>query len=208
MNLSKSLSILLLPLAAFALPPVGVADDPERTLIQTSEAFDNDTGAPVPGAAILTRSKGKVEVSMHMSSLDPNTAYTAWWIIFNNPDNCTDPGCGLDDLGGPGEGEVFYANGYISDGSGVANAYATLKEKFVPEEPRRLLSNFVDLPQEVGLQDAEGAEIHMIIARSHGAPLAGSTAEQIGTFDGQCGGGPNFPACADQQFVVFPPPEQ
>jgi len=207
MNLSKRLSILFLPLVAVALPPVGVAD-PDRTVVQTSEAFDNDTGAPIPGAAILTRSKRKVEVSMHMTGLSPNTAYTAWWIVFNNPENCSDPGCGADDLGGPGEGEGFFATGYISDGTGQANAYATLNEKFVPADPRRLLSTFFGLPQEIGLRDAEHAEIHMIIARTHGVPLPGSTAEQIGTFDGQCGGPPNFPNCADTQFVVFPPPGQ
>ncbi len=186
---------------ALAAAPGALADD--NTVVQAANMHDpGDSTIEFAGAGILTRSKKGVAVSLHMTGLQPLGAYTAWWIVFNEPDDCTDP-CGLDDLIA-GIGQGFYATGYVAGAGGSANAYASLPEGPIPEGADRLSTFFgFDPATETGLKDSFDAEIHLIAARSHGEVQAGLAADQIGSFDGNCGGPPDFPDCADLQAVAF-----
>lgn len=147
------------------------------------------TSNQVPGASsTLVRTKDGITVTIHTSELDPGAAYTVWWVIFNNPENCVG-GCGEDDLFRNGaNASVVWATGHVIGNNGVGNFAAHLKEEDNP-------SGLVLFGP--GLQDAEGAAVHLIV-RTHGQPIPGVVNEQISTVNGGCP--PN--TCADQQFGI------
>lgn len=172
------------------------------TYVQASDAFTpGDPAAIHPSAAVLKRSPEGVELSGRLSGLTPNSAYTAWWVIFNYPQNCTIP-CGMDDTAA-GVGQVFWATGYLSGADGVANFSASLDRGAIPKgvDRRSFTAPALNPASEVGLRQPLSAEIHVLIARSHGPLITGRVAEQTTTFNGGC----NVFACVDQQAVVFLP---
>ncbi len=124
-------------------------------------------------------------------------AITLWWVIFNNPEACTD-GCGEDDLLDPEvAASVVYASGQLAKAKGKVQLVASLNE-----QSRRFADELLGGP---GLIDAEKAEIHIVV-RSHGRRISGKELEQITRFlDPGCQdlGGPNV--CEDIQFAVHLP---
>ncbi len=145
---------------------------------QSTGTVDAETGETLAGGAILTRTANKVELSVHPTDLDPSSAYTIWWVVFNDPKHCIATECGADDLGNPKvKASIFYATGFVSSGDGNANAYATLNAGRIPAGAEVLTDNGV----RAGLRRDKGlsAEIHAII-RSHGAFDPTRAAAQIG----------------------------
>lgn len=117
--LSGSIGLLLLFAANFVL-----AD----RVFQTSEmnvgpAFGDPTQAE--GAAWLRRSPKRVDGRVMVKVDKANTAYSIWWVVFNNPEKCAgsmstpkEP-CGPPDLFNPDvEAAVFNASGAISAADG------------------------------------------------------------------------------------------
>ncbi|MFN0024305.1 MAG: hypothetical protein ACKVS5_10440 [Parvularculaceae bacterium] len=155
----------------------------------------------LPSAAELRRTAGGVELSARLSGLTPNSAYSAWWVIFNQPQRCTFP-CGMDDVGS-GVGQVFNATGYLSGADGVANVTASLRRGPIANgvDRRSNTAPALNPAFEVGLRQPVSAEIHVVIARLHGPMIAGRVAEQTLIFLGGC----DVFACADQQAVIFAP---
>ena len=169
---------------------------PRRTsTYQTAEMLALGTFAESPGAATLVRSSQTLQANMAMSGLDPLSTYTVWWVIWNDPGNCTD-GCGEDDLFIE-DNSIFYATGFIADGSGTANAHAEARSGDTPLGA----DNFTGNP---GLQPGKGfkAEVHLVVRR-HEPPTVGSVGAQIGTFEPP----PGCPetVCFDQYAFVFSP---
>lgn len=159
------------------------------------------------GDARLQRRRDGIMFDVHTTGLESGAAYTVWWIVFNNPDECGDA-CGGDDLGTPAvEGSVLHATGRVADPLGNGRFTA-----FLPKGLVRL--NRTETGRErhrlgPGLQNVTGAEIHLVI-RFHG-PAAGGAAlvEQLATFNGGCdnpedGGDVDGDDCVDVQVVVFP----
>jgi len=185
---------LILPVGLMVVPVSGAEGGGERKVYQTANLHDfpgmtTDLG----GAATLVRTNQAVDVRIAASGLDPNSAYTVWWVIFNNPGACVG-GCGLDDLGSPAvEASVFYAAGFLTGIGGTANVTAHLEAGALPEG--------VDVLIPGGLERGNGfgSEIHLVV-RSHGPILPGMVAAQIGSFGGACG----VNTCDDQQAVGFP----
>ncbi len=195
-------SMLCAASAALALGVVPALAQGAQTHAQIVNTFvPGNPAAVLPSAAELRRSATGVDLSARLSGLTPNTAYSAWWVIFNKPGRCTVP-CGMDDVGA-GVGQVFNATGYLSGADGVANATAHLDRGPIPiGVDRRSMTNPALNPAfEVGLRQPITSEIHLVIARLHGPMIAGRVAEQTTGFLGGC----DVFACADQQFVVFPP---
>lgn len=124
-------------------------------------------------------------------------AFTLWWVIFNQPENCFD-GCGEDDLANPAaEPSVVYASGQVARLGGRVQLVASLYE-----QANGYVDEVIGGP---GLLDAAGAEIHAIV-RSHGPADLAIYKDQISQFvDPGCSdvGGPN--TCVDIQFAVHPP---
>lgn len=164
------------------------------TVYQTANIHDfpgmtTDLG----GAATLLRSQQGVDVRIATSGLDVNAAYTAWWVVFNNPAACVG-GCGRDDIGNPATGaSVFYAAGFVTGLDGIANLTAHLSAGQLPQG--------IDVRRGSGLMAGNGfgAEIHLVI-RSHGPIIPGMVNAQIGSFNGGC----SVNQCRDQQAVGFP----
>lgn len=159
---------------------------------QTANVVDFNSGAPVEGGATLIRRSESATASVHTSGLRKKTAYTIWWVIWNDPSLCTNS-CGEDDLGIAGN-SVFYASGFVTGTDGTANINMHVDSGD--------LANGIDvlIPGGLDAGNGHGAEIHLVI-RSHGKIIAGMADVQIGTFFGAC----DINNCTDDQAVVFLP---
>lgn len=178
--------------------PVGV--------VQSANLIDAvNPSNPVPGAGILYRRPEGVEAAVAFAALDPNTAYSTWWVIFNKPRRCAGPCDDADIVAGVGQ--VFYAGGFVTDAKGRANHVVRLSKGAVPVGAQKLSDAFPTVfnpASETGLKFPFSAVVG-VVARNHGPISAGATAAQIGSFFGGCDGHGGGFACFDQQAVFFPP---
>jgi len=170
---------------------------------QASDVMVFETGVAVGGAGTLVRTNNSVELRAMMSGLDPNAVYTLWWIIFNNPDECTTGAapalCGEGDLNPDRDGEgvnpvdrgVRNAAAFITGADGTGNTVGKLMEGAAPTGPAA--AGFGQL------NDSVGAEIHIVI-QTHGAPLVGSIDQQMTIPGAACN-----TECADQFGIIFLP---
>lgn len=150
------------------------------------------------GGGILQRTKHELWATISTSGLDPNSAYTVWWVIFNNPGACADP-CGPDDLGNEAVGAtVYHGTGFVTGPDGLANVSLHTSDTGIPSGADVLL------PGGLKRGNGFGAEVHLVL-RGHGPPVIGSVADQISSFAGECGPAPDFPLCLDQQAIAFLP---
>ena len=155
----------------------------------------------VVGTAELTRHAAGVYLTADTTMLDAGSAYTLWWIIFNNPAACDPAGCTGGDLGVEAvEGSVMNATGRVADATGNATFSAFLPVGFIHTNPSSLNGRQLFGP---GLQNLAGAEIHVVI-RSHG-PSTGNV-EQISTLLADCVHETAVTGCYDAQAIVFPRP--
>lgn len=149
--------------------------------------------ALLAGGGTMTRTRQSVSVNLAITGLDQNAAYTVWWIIFNDPTNCTDP-CNQDD-----DRNVLNATGFVTGDDGTANVTAHLAAGDAPDGQQVLRADSLltnGLNRGAGLK----AEIHVVV-RSHGGASVGDGGEQISLVNGACN-----PVCMDQQgFAFFPP---
>jgi hypothetical protein len=126
--------------------------------------------------------------------LPAGDAVTSWWVIFNNPENCSNGVCNGDDvLPMPGNAlagvSVVYADGQVVSADGTAIFRATLSKNDT--------TGAVFGP---GLINLRGAEIHYVL-RTHGSAQIGETLNaQLTTINGGCD---DFNPCVDLQFAVF-----
>ena len=158
-----------------------------RESVEISDHRDFVSQERVDGATVLVRNFRRKDVHATISSkaLEPDTAYSVWWAVFNRPQFCATPfDCKVSDLerfdGDPRiRVSVFYAGGFVSDNSGTANTSLYLTTGRTGRETFAESKNY-------GLQNLIGAEIHAVI-RSHGpAGVAGTIAQQIGTAHEAC----------------------
>lgn len=139
-----------------------------------------------------------------------------WWVVFNNPDGCSDP-CGENDIflnGDPAQGlnaagieaadiVAGYADGVLARKNGRAFMSAWLGED------RRVRE--IIFGQGPVLKDSLGAEVHLV-ARSHGPAIAGQIKAQTGSYAGGCEvflNPPEVPQaegeCSDVHFAIHLP---
>lgn len=159
------------------------------------------------GRSTLVRQDNSISMHLNTFGLEPYTAVTIWWVIFNSPENCSHPEgpyrCGPGDLelfGGDEsvESSVLYAAGHVIGNRGMGGFGATLKK-----------DDSVETLFGPGLTNPHGADVHLVV-RSHGPIIQGMTKEMISTFGGGCNNedippchgepGPNM--CKDLQFSV------
>ncbi|MBI4201762.1 MAG: hypothetical protein HY532_01425 [Chloroflexi bacterium] len=178
-----------------------------------------EDGHPAGGVSLLSRDgeNGQVSSMINATHLMPGAAYTYWWVVFNNPQNCSAPGCGEDDLFNE-DGtlnvaqinavgiSVLGGNGEIANRGGRATFTGTLMEGDAGELDVVIgPGGIFDFPWL--LEDALTAEIHIVV-RNHGPALSGAALEgQLTTFAGNCIGlDPDGTfMCADEQFAVHMP---
>lgn len=186
-SIPLSLASLFL-LAAAGQPLTAHADH----TYQTTNIVNLNTGNMVKGAATLTRTMNSATARIYTSQLRKKGAYTIWWVIWNDPSECSGD-CGEDDIGITGN-SVFYAGGFVTGTDGTANVSVQVDGGD--------LADGIDVLIPGGLAESNGfgAEIHLVI-RSHGKVKAGLAADQIGSFNGAC----DVNNCFDHQAAVFPP---
>lgn len=215
-------SIMLIALLALSgiVMSVVFAQDGEMAepVIQETAVYRFSDMSEVEGSyAHLTRFENGVTMAVSSDGLVEGEVYTVWWVIFNEPENCSNGICGVEDVLVVEDGVVprdedgnrpmnmegivassvsmlHAAGGYVQDGT--LHTSATLGIGDVP--------GIVVGP---GLLDAQNAEIHLVL-RTHG-PASDDPAvfaDQISTFGGGCEPMDALP-CDDHQFAVFTPPE-
>jgi hypothetical protein len=147
-------------------------------------------GAPVPGAfADFSRSQNGITTNVHTFATQAG-AYTLWWVVFNQPQNCQTYLCTFDepDL-------VIGATGHPVSASEVANFSARLSvggpynNEIIYEGPDPALTN-------------PGGALITLVVRYHGTELARGGSNSFRTFLAGCpdDGAP----CEDVQLVVSP----
>lgn len=140
------------------------------------------------GKSLLLRKSGKGLAMVLKAEGEPLTANTAWWIIFNNPEECTDGICGDDGFTDLLNGEktglcMLYATGSVSRRNGKSVFVAYLKEGQLTESVNgKLLMQ----PERVLAPGNSGhAQVNLVV-RSHGPIIPGMIREQIGSHGGGC----------------------
>lgn len=170
-----------------------------KETVQISDHQMVGSGMEVDGATTLIRDyRNKViHANVTTNALEPDFAYSIWWVVFNNPQYCASPyACASSDLeingGDPRiKASVFYGGGMLADGGGSTNTVMTL----LPGKTKREL--FAQ-SRDWGLRNIRKAEIHVVI-RSHGlAGIAGPVSKQIGTGNEAC---PES-GCANKFFSI------
>lgn len=182
---------------------------------QTSSMHNFADASIIPNTeAELTRMGGGLHATINTVGLTAGNAVTVWFVVFNNPENCSGGECGENDIFNiDGAGEfVLNADGsppMNMDGIGAANISVHRADGLIIDVGgnAQFMGSLVvgDLSEAIfggGLVDAHVAEVHLVI-RDHGAAISGSTDEMVNGINGGCSGSwPNEP-CTDLQFAVF-----
>jgi hypothetical protein len=188
-------------LTAFAGSLAYAAAEPTASRSDVYFFADPDTSV---GWSSLQRSDNGVVATLSADGVPAGQAVTLWWVVFNDPENCSAPGCGEDDIfvggdptadlnqegivaadivAGYGGGTVASADGHILLSVGLgANETG----------PETLLG------APALLKDAAGAEIHLVV-RSHGPAIDGRTDVQTTSYGGGCETDLLPPAVADAE---------
>ncbi len=217
-NLAKyPIRIIAIGLAmlALAMPLVAQLDAPITTVLPVFRWTGDDTA--IEGAeAVLIRMEHGISMSFETFELEPGEIYTAWWVIFNNPENCSDADCLLDDIFlMDGDEFMLDHNGrrqpnrmqrdtaqitQMRATSAVAddNGYAMFRAHL----PVGDTSDYVDFGP--GLIDPMAAEIHVVL-RTHGQPDPEHLWDQHFTAWGGCPDPDNREPCKNVQFATFKP---
>lgn len=165
----------------------------------------------------LTRYENGVAMTLHTSGLTPGNVVTTWWVIFNEPANCSDGACGENDIFVPDEaGEVIVGeNGpelNMAQIEAVQISVLGATGNLIPDNGEGHYAAWLGVGEVPGvvfgpaLQDPAGAEIHLVL-QDHGPMQADIFDTQITTFHGGCDAAfPNEP-CQDVQFAVHLPPQ-
>lgn len=157
--------------------------DSKTNTKSTAEIFNGVTGETI-GESTLHRNGNGITVNFKTNGLIPGHAYTLWWVVWNNPELCAGPVCGLADFVNADlvEVELLYASGSVAANNGKGNFSAHLK---VGDTTESVNEYIFGLPSYGGLQNAETAEIHAVL-RSHGPKVPGQVNEQINSYEGGC----------------------
>lgn len=195
---------------------VFLKDSWERAEVQVFQpAGDFGGGVLVPGTLFpptnkkvskLKREDDELEYKIKTSGLPPG-AYTNWWVIINNPENCTDGVCDIEDIffNPATNASVFWATGGVVGADGKGKFRAEIEIGELPDGPDQHIIG-------PGLLNPQGAEVHIII-KYHG-PASSDPDElylQTHTLTGLCSEGANAIQdafgvnCFDPQFVIHMP---
>jgi hypothetical protein len=174
---------------------------PQR-ISSVARRFSDFSVVPGSSSRLMTSDSG-AHMTIKTSDLAPGDAITVWWVVFNNPELCSNPipdpdggadisACGEGDLLPYGgdldiESSALHAAGHIIGGRGKGNFAGYLA---VGDDSGALFGP--------GLLQAKTAEIHLVV-RGHGPKIPGLVDDQIHTFDGGC----DDNVCGDLQFSIF-----
>ncbi len=194
------LAVVLLIVSVISVALANEPADHYSTVVHDISDLPNVTPIEGSQANLVVNDQGAT-LRVQTSGLTPGHALTVWWVIFNNPENCTDGGdgvCGFGDAFPPPGNEaagasVSYAAGNVIGGSGKGQFGAHIS------------AGGDAAPWKFGLVNPRTAEYHFIL-RDHGPAIPGIVNEQINTAGGGCN---NIPpktgdyTCVDIQAGMF-----
>ena len=167
-------------------------------VIVTTEPINEfpGSGSGISGEATLTRTSDGLSVDQDVEGLTPGNAYTVWWAIWDNPQQCEHSPCEPSDL------FVRAAQGSLVNGGGFVAAATT---QFYSSELARhdVEGRQVWVGDASGVDNTYGAQVHVVL-RDHGMAVAdpADLAVQTSTFNGFCN-----PVCANVSDAVFLTPK-
>ena len=173
----KSILIEGALIALAVTPAIATADDEHAVRTFQSANMANVANGmpftPANGAAFLTRSKNELQGRVMLADLIPGHAYTIWWFIFNQPENCSTHPCTPGADFGPGDASVYHASGVIAAGDGSAGGVANVSFETSDGGPPAG-AFLVPGTSAGGLKHNNGlkAEVHFLMI-DHGVPTAG-----------------------------------
>lgn len=216
----------VLALSLALVPQTAVAKDHVER--DRQPVYDFATGEQVPRAwSVLWRIDddhgGEDRIASRVRTWGtPRHAVTLWYVVFNDPGNCSDGVCGEDDIfvdgmmdKGPdldaideAEVSVVYAAGRVVRRSGRVVLRGGLEEDEVPGGTNQVVIGHPDdgslIPSPVtGIKDVEESEVHVVV-QDHGRAHRNRALrhQQLTQFQGACN-----PDCVDIQFAVHLPEE-
>ncbi|MEQ8673799.1 MAG: hypothetical protein RLP44_26660 [Aggregatilineales bacterium] len=189
----------------------------DEPIVAVQNVFWSDTDMVVEDAeAVLVRMHHGLSMTVETTGLEPGDAYTVWWVIFNNPEECSDGICNIEDVFLMEDGEFALTEdgmrqpnvagremtqvsslratgniGYI-DGTSVFRAHLPIGDT----------TDHVNFGP--GLLDSMNTEVHLII-RTHGPIIPELLNEQLMTAWGGCPDPMDRSPCDDVQIAIFPP---
>lgn len=181
-----------LVLATIALSALATATPAAAQAGATANVYRFADGSQVAGAwSSLTTTDAGAEMTLHTSDLPAGHTVTVWWVVFNQPQNCSHPEAGL--RCGPGDLPIFGGD----DSAVTSIVYAAGHE--VGASGRATFAGHLGTGDTTGalfgpgLTNPTGADIHLVV-RDHGALPPDQRADGIHHF------GPCEPACTNLQF--------
>lgn len=214
----RQVRVVIAALSALLL--VAVASQPSSAAPPDKQAVhDFATEQPVTGAFSMLNRSDEAIASKIRTAATPRHAVTVWYVIFNAPENCSDGMCGEDDLfldpalGGAGGfnatqidaariSVVYGGDGGVVNPGGRLALDGGLAEGEVPTGTNQVVIGaegaLVPLSPVTGLEDAQTAEIHVVLqdhGQAHDDPVL--LASQLSGFNTACN-----PMCVDIQFAV------
>jgi hypothetical protein len=170
------------------------------------------------GESTLRRTADSVFATFGASDVPSGHAITLWWVVFNQPKECSPPGCGDDDIYRDGDP----AAGLDDDAIAAADVVAGFASGTVAADDGSILLSARLAAGDPGTEVIYGdgpllevaglaAEVHLV-ARSHGPAIPGLVVDQISAHDGGCTALLSPPEvadaageCVDLQFSVHRP---
>lgn len=188
-------------------PVLANATEMASALRSVNPVIDPINGGNVVGNSLLVRNHKGLAMALK-SHLISRHAYTIWWVVWNNPENCTVPGAcsDVDFANAEAVGvDVMYAAGNIGCHRGVGEFRGQLRVG----DTSGSINQTLNLGAPRGLLDAKKAEVHLVV-RSHGPRIPGLLKSQTGSYDGGCTvyfepftAIPEAPGeCAEIQFAI------
>lgn len=197
-NIAGAVAVLVTLLAS-ASPVIAVSSDRSVSDVH----LFSDGSVVMEDGSMLNRTPNGVSATLQTKDLPAGNGVTMWWVIFNNPEECTAGvggfRCGEGDLFNPDvDASVVYAAGKFIGNSGKATFSSYLLEGDV--------SGAYFGP---GLVDSSVADIHLVV-RDHGPLNPELASEMIHSFGANCTPGTDpfgvdpdgDYACVDLQFAV------
>jgi hypothetical protein len=204
---------LMIAVVALAVMMIGGAAiaaghlQPSTTDVQNTSWFADDSDAG--GKSILTRTQTMVVATVEAANLEPGDVHTLWFVVFNEPEDCSDGVCGEDDIFGP-DGNLNEA-GIVAAQIGIGNASGNVAKSNGTAEFGAVLRQGLNNDHQVLFPAGFGgasvltanpndAEVHVIV-QTHGQARGGSQLSmQLTYVDAAC-----TPLCGDIQFAVHAP---
>lgn len=210
MKTKRSSLIIAVALAVMMIGGTAIAAghlQPSTTNVESTSWFAD--GSPAGGKSILTRTDTMVVATVEAANLVPGDAHTLWFVVFNEPANCSDGVCGEDDIFGP-DGNLN-EDGIVAAQIGIGNASGNVAKSNGTAEFGAVLRQGVNDDHQVlfpaGFDgaslltaDPDDAEVHLVV-QTHGQARGGSQlATQLTYVEAAC-----TPFCGDIQFSVHAP---